>query len=394
MHACSGELKVRYCRYNAFMKIAIDARMLYWTGIGRYTKALLDELEQIDAENTYVVLMRKADWGLWEPTAPNFTKVEASVNPYTLGEQWAFYLQLRALGVDLVHFTAPNTPLLYQGRRVVTIHDLTLVDYDTSRGRGLAKLLRSAKRLPFRLVFWNNTRFATQLLADTDYVHDQLVERFGAKNGQVRTTLLAVDPNVAEPAPIERFGALGRYVFYIGNVYPYKNLISTLLAMVALGEAHEDVKMVVAGKRDAFSAELEREAAQLGLSERVKFVGYVSDGEMISLYRGAAAYVNPSLSEGFGLQGLEAMAQGVPVVASKASCLPEVYGEAAEYFDAKDAGDQAAALGRVLEDKARADKLRAAGLERVKAFSWRRMAEQTLKAYEAAGEGQVTEPKG
>jgi len=140
------------------MKIAIDARMLYWTGIGRYTKALLDELEQIDAENTYVVLMRKADWGLWEPTAPNFTKVEASVNPYTLGEQWAFYLQLRALGVDLVHFTAPNTPLLYQGRRVVTIHDLTLVDYDTSRGRGLAKLLRSAKRLPFRLVFWNNTQ--------------------------------------------------------------------------------------------------------------------------------------------------------------------------------------------------------------------------------------------
>ncbi len=367
------------------MKIAIDARMLYWTGIGRYTKALLDELQQIDTENTYIVLMRKADWGIWEPTAANFTKVEASINPYTLGEQWAFYLQLRALNVDLVHFTAPNTPLLYQGRRVVTIHDLTLVDFDTSRGRGLAKLLRSAKRLPFRLVFGNNIRFANQLVTDTDYVHDQLVERFGVKHGRVRTTLLAVDANVAEPAPIERLGPLGRYVFYIGNVYPYKNLSSTLKAMALMDMKYSDVKLIVAGKRDAFSAELEREAAELGLAERVKFVGYVSDGEMISLYRGAAAYVNPSLSEGFGLQGLEAMAQGTPVVAAKATCLPEVYGEAAEYFDPKDASDQAAALGRVLDDKALANKLRTAGKERVKAFSWRRMAEQTLEAYEAAG---------
>jgi len=366
------------------MKIAIDARMLFWTGIGRYTKALLDELEQIDTENTYVVLVRRADWELWEPTSANFTKVEVSINPYTFGEQWALWLQLRALGVDLVHFTAPNTPLLYRGPRVVTVHDLTLVDFDTSRGRGLGKWLRGLKRLPFRLVLWNDTRFATGIITATDYVHDQLVERFGMKNGRVRTTLLAVDPNVAEPAPIERLGALGRYVFYIGNMYPYKNIGSTLRALALLGEKHADVNLVVAGKRDVFSAALEAEAAELGVGERVKFVGYVSDGEMISLYRGAAAYVNPSLSEGFGLQGLEAMAQGTPVVAARASCLPEVYAEAAEYFEARDAGDQTAALTRVLEDEALAGRLRAAGHKRAKAFSWRRMAEETLAAYGAA----------
>jgi len=153
------------------------------------------------------------------------------------------------------------------------------------------------------------------------------------------------------------------------------------------------VNLVVAGKRDVFSAALEAEAAELGVGERVKFVGYVSDGEMISLYRGAAAYVNPSLSEGFGLQGLEAMAQGTPVVAARASCLPEVYAEAAEYFEATDAGDQAAALTRVLEDKVLADRLRAAGHERAKAFSWRRMAEETLAAYGAAVKG-GNRPKG
>ena len=367
------------------MRIAIDARMLYWTGIGRYTKALLEELQAIDSGNQYLVLMRRADWGLWEPAAANFTKVEASINPYTLGEQWAFYLQLKALNVGLVHFTAPNTPLLYRGRRVVTIHDLTLVDFDTSRGRGIGKWLRGVKRLPFRLVLENDTRFAARIITVTEYVRNQLVERFGVQPERISTTLLAVDAKMAAPEPVERLGQLGRYVFYIGNMYPYKNISSTLRALAKLGPEQADVNLVVAGKRDAYSAELAREARELGVGPRVKFVGYVSDGEMISLYRGARAYVNPSLSEGFGLQGLEAMAQGTPVVAARASCLPEVYGEAAEYFDPTDPADQAAAIARVLEDEALAGRLRAAGHARIKQFSWRRMAEQTLAVYEAAG---------
>lgn len=365
------------------MKIVIDARMLFWTGIGRYTKALLDELEQIDTQNSYVVLMRRADWRLWEPSSANFTKVEASIDPYTFGEQWAFWLQLRALNPDVVHFTAPNAPLIYQGCRVVTVHDLTLLDFDTSRGTGLAKWLRGAKRLPFRMVLENDVRFATAVITVTDYVRGQLKARYGVSRGRVRTTLLAVDPNLATPEPVGRFGELGTYVFYVGNMYPYKNLGSTIRALVEL-KNYPYLNLVIAGKRDVFSAELERQARELGVGERVKFVGYISDGELISLYRGAALYVNPSLSEGFGLQGLEAMAQGTPVVAARATCLPEVYSDAAEYFDPHDAKDQAAAIGRVLGDDTLAERLRAAGTERIKAFSWRQMAEQTLEVYREA----------
>lgn len=366
------------------MKIVIDARMLFWTGIGRYTKALLNELQQIDAANQYVVLVRREDWARWEPTAVNFTKVESSINPYSLAEQWQLYLQLRALEPDLVHFTAPNTPLLYQGRRVVTVHDLTLMDFNTSRGTGLIKWLRGLKQLPFRLVMANDARLATGLVTPTSYVGDQLVKRFGADPSKITTTLLAADPQVAEPASIERLGPLGRYLFHVGNMYPYKNLGSTIEALGELRYSHPDLMLVAAGTRDAFSAELERKAKALGIADRVKFVGYVSDGEMVSLYRGAAVYVNPSLSEGFGLQGLEAMAQGVPVVAARATCLPEVYGDAVAYFDPLKPVEQALAITGVLDSIEKAQQLRTAGAARIKEFSWRRMAEETLAAYTAA----------
>jgi glycosyltransferase involved in cell wall biosynthesis len=369
------------------MRIVIDARMLYWTGIGRYTKALLHELAQIDHENQYVVLVRRADWKLWEPEADNFVKVESSVNPYSLAEQWQLYLQLKALAPDLVHFTAPNAPLLYAGKRVTTIHDLTLLDFNTARGSGIMKWVRGLKQLPFRLVLTTDVRRSAALLTPTAYVGSQLVERLGAAEAQVRPTLLAADPQMAEPESLARFGELGKYLFYVGNMYPYKNVGATIEALAELGKTHPDVKLIAAGKKDAFSAELEAKAKAMGLVDKIKFVGFVSDGEMVALYRGAAAYVNPSLSEGFGLQGLEAMAQSTPVVAARASCLPEVYGDAAEYFDAADPADQARVIAGVLDDAELNARLRAAGPAHVAGFSWRRMAEQTLEAYKAAVKG-------
>ena len=96
----------------------------------------------------------------------------------------------------------------------------------------------------------------------------------------------------------------------------------------------------------------------------------------------AALYVFPSLSEGFGLPGLEAMLYGLPVAASRATCLPEVYGDAAEYFDPTSTDDIRSTINRLLSNPHRLAELRLTGLERVKNFSWLRMAEQTLSVYE------------
>lgn len=366
------------------MRIVIDARMLYWTGVGRYTKALLDELEAMQPGYEFIVLVRRADWALWEPKSAHFTKVECNINPYSLGEQIRLAGILMRLKPDLVHFTAPNAPIFYTGARIVNIHDLTLLDFDTSRGSGVMRWLRSAKRWPFKLVLLRDVRTAKRLITVTQYVAGELVRRYGVKPEIISTTLLAADAQVAEPADLARFGLGRRYVFYIGNAYPYKNIASSIRALPMLGDGLANVELVIAGKPDTYTVALKELAEKLGVTARVHFVGFVSDGEMVSLYRGASAYINPSLSEGFGLQGLEAMAQGCPVVAARATCLPEVYGEAAEYFDPHNPADQAAALGRVIGNAGRAQELRSAGQQRLKQFSWAKMAKETVAAYEAA----------
>jgi glycosyltransferase involved in cell wall biosynthesis len=150
------------------------------------------------------------------------------------------------------------------------------------------------------------------------------------------------------------------------------------------------LKLVVVGKPDYFRDQLMDQAREAGLAERVVFTGFVSDAELMSLYREAALYVYPSLSEGFGLQGLEAMGAGVPVLAAKASCLPEVYGGAAVYFDPHNVKDQAEKIADLLGNEGLRERLKVAGQKRVAEFSWRRMAETTLASYvEAVGRPKV-----
>lgn len=367
------------------MRVVIDGRMLYWTGVGRYTKALLDNLEQLDGENEYVVLVRPADRELWRPSAGNFRAVEVDINPYSLGEQLQLPAVIRKLQPDVVHFTTPNGPILYRGRRIVTVHDLTLLDYDTARGSGAGRWLRSLKKIPFRIILARNVAGADMVVTATHYVADQLAERFGVPRGRMTTTWLASDSQLAEPAPIDQLGAGKQFLLYWGNYYPYKNVGLLVEALTGLSAEYPDLKLVLGGNTEAFRDGLETRIRELGLTDRVILAGRVSDGELVTLCREATAYVNPSLSEGFGLQGLEAMSQGAPVVAARASCLPEVYGEAAAYFDPGDAQDLAATLKRLLADQSERERLSQAGRDRLKEFSWLRTAEQTLEVYRQMG---------
>jgi hypothetical protein len=108
----------------------------------------LRKLPKLDRENQYVVLVRRADWARWEPAAANFEKLECNIDPYTVDEQLRLSGILHDLRPDLVHLVTPNAAVLYDGPRVVTVHDLTLLDYDTSRGTGLAKWIKASKRIP------------------------------------------------------------------------------------------------------------------------------------------------------------------------------------------------------------------------------------------------------
>jgi glycosyltransferase involved in cell wall biosynthesis len=139
--------------------------------------------------------------------------------------------------------------------------------------------------------------------------------------------------------------------------------------------------LVLAGKKDQNYKLIEAKAKEGNLLDGVIFTGFVSEGELRWLYENCSAYIFPSLSEGFGLPGLEAMMHGAPVVSSNATCLPETHGDAAHYFDPLDTEDIAKKISEVLDDIKLRKELIEKGKKQAAKYSWRRMAEQTLAVY-------------
>jgi glycosyltransferase involved in cell wall biosynthesis len=364
------------------MKIVIDARIIY-TSTGRYVERLLHHLQAIDHKNEYVVLLLAKDMERWQPQADNFRKVEANFPIYSMSEQTGLRRLLDGLAPDLVHFTMPQQPMLYRGACVTTVHDLTLLDFVNRRQEGAARdLLRNViKPRVFRWVLAKAVRRSRAVLTPTNYVRDQLIDRYGLSPNRVVTTPEAADELAATPKRPAFVQSGEKFVMYVGNAYPYKNVGLLILAHQMLGR--DDMKLVLVGKTDYFYDLLAREAKQKGY-KNVVFTGFIPDEELAWLYQHAQLYVFPSLSEGFGLPPLEAMTYGLPVLASDASCIPEVLGGAAAYFNPRKPEELARKLRELLDNAKLRERLSEAGRERLKHFSWRRMAEQTLEMYERA----------
>jgi glycosyltransferase involved in cell wall biosynthesis len=143
-----------------------------------------------------------------------------------------------------------------------------------------------------------------------------------------------------------------------------------------------DLSLLLPGKmKDEFKKDFESWLAENSAAKSITAPGFISDEQLKWLYENAEAYVLPALSEGFGLPGLEAMVHGCPLVSSDATCLPEVYGDAAIYFNPEDINDMAEKTKAVLGDKTLQKQLIKNGNEQVKKYSWRRMSEQTLEVY-------------
>jgi glycosyltransferase involved in cell wall biosynthesis len=207
---------------------------------------------------------------------------------------------------------------------------------------------------------------------------DDLVRRFPAAAGKASVIPLAADARFGtpvDPAPVlARHGIDTPYVLAVGTVEPRKNLERLLGAWALLPDAVRDAHVLaLVGPRGWDDGAILASARSAG----ARLLGHVSDADLHALYAGCAAFAYPSLYEGFGLPVLEAMAAGAPVVTSSVSSLPEVAGDAALLVDPRDEPAIAAALTRLLTEPALADDLRARGVERAAAFSWRRTAHET-----------------
>lgn len=358
-------------------RIVIDARE--WSGsTGRYIRNLVRQLEALaPADDEYTVLMKPRDLAAWEPSKPNFRKLACPWREFTLlDEQLRFWRQLRDLKPDLVHFGKDHQPVLYRGTVVTTMHDLT-----TARFYNPAKLwpVFKFKQLVYRWLVRRIAKQSAAILTGSQFVKDDLVDFTGVDPDKITVTYEAADMIKDSPEAVAELESK-RFIMYVGRPTPHKNLNVLVKAFGLLRGRNPRLMLVLAGKKDANYRRLEKKLIKRGI-RGVVFTDYVSEGQLRWLYGHCAAYVFPSLSEGFGLPGLEAMAHGAPVVSSSATCLPEIYGNAAHYFDPLDVTAMADAVNEVLTDKVLRAELVKKGRLRAAKYSWQEMAKETLAVY-------------
>ena len=363
------------------MRIAIDARILP-TSTGRYAQRLLEHLQVIDKNNDYLVLLDKEGYGRWRPISPNFQKILAPYSMYGSDGQIKMARLLKKLRPDVTHFTFQQTALPYRGKKVVTIHDLTQLRFKNVKG---SRLVYGIKQRLLAAAMKRSAKSARLVITPTEFVKRDAMKRFKLPAGKIIVTYEAAEPSPdITPRPYPSLSGK-RFALYVGTAHAHKNLHRLVDAFALLSRSDPTLALVIVGRRSQFHERLERYVVAREI-HGVVFTGFVEDAQLAWLYGHALFYVFPSLSEGFGLPGLEAMAYGTPVVSSHATCLPEVYGQAARYFDPNNTEDMAQKMLEVATNERLRRRLAQAGQQQVARYSWRRMAEQTLAAYhQAAG---------
>ena len=358
-------------------RIVIDARNS-GTSTGRYTDKLIENLQVIDRVNQYIIILNATRFNEVKLIAPNFSKVKTKYKEFTFGEQLGFAWQLYRLRADLVHFAMVQQPLLYVKKSVTTIHDLTTVRF---RNPAKPLLWYYLKLPPYWFVIQIVFRRAKAIITPTQYVLKDLIRFTKHRPAHALHTYESADLIKEAPEPVVNL--IGKqFILYVGRPTPHKNLERLMDSFKNLVEKYPELYLVLAGKKDALMEQHENYALEYGI-KNVIVTGFVSEGSLRWLYEHTACYVFPSLSEGFGLPGLEAMRHGALVASSKATCLPEVYGEAAHYFSPYSINEMTEAIHDVLSNNKLRIELARKSKKLVTKYSWLRMAEQTKKVYES-----------
>ncbi|MGD0454662.1 MAG: glycosyltransferase family 1 protein [Solirubrobacteraceae bacterium] len=324
-----------------------------------------------------------AGGGPWGELIPAVTVPVHARNrvQWVAGEQALLAPLAARARVDVLHSLASTAPLWGPFRRVTTVHDLIYARFPEThagiRDKGMRVLVPAAVRRSHRV------------MADSQSTREDLISLLGISGERVDVVPLGLGAlrraqPLSEAETRARFDLGARRVLLsLSAKRPHKNLGALIDALARIPFERRPV-LVLPGYPTPHEQELRERASSAGVAADVRFPSWVSETEIEGLWELAAAFVFPSLYEGFGLPVLEAMARGVPVACSNASSLPEVAGGAALMFDPGDEAAIAAAVERLLGDTAEVERLRAAGLERVREFTWERTARLTLESYRRA----------
>ena len=374
------------------LRIAIDytSAVNQNAGIGRFVRSLVGAVLEQDQTNSYLLLHAAPNPGLRPrfPTGANVSRL-----PLRLSERWLNIVWHRAQAplpidwltgpVDVYH--SPDFVLapVRRARSILTVHDLAFLLYPEYADERLRTYLeRTVPRSVDRADF---------VVADSENTRNDVICLLGVEPERVEVVPGGVDPSFRPVDDVARLHEIRRhlglddeapFILWVSTIEPRKNL-DGLLEAFAILKSRQSLphKLVLVGRKGWLWEGIMDKAERSPVRDEIVFPGFIPEGELATLYSAAEMFAFPSHYEGFGLPVLEAMACGTPVVASRASSLPEVVGDAGLQVDPDDPEQLAAALELLALNPSLRDDLRRRGLERAARFTWQAAAAQMLDVY-------------
>jgi glycosyltransferase involved in cell wall biosynthesis len=371
------------------MRIAIDAHAIgsRLTGNERYIENLVDHLLKIDSQNEYFLFFTHEGARLrWAKRAPNAQTLLVSNNPFwRLGVE--FPRHLRNLRADVFHYQYTG-PAISVCPELVTIHDVSFERYP--------EIFSPSERYRLKYTVRKAARKARKVITVSEFSKSEILHFYDVEANKVKVIYNGVGSEFdskAETVEIEKrlqlYGVRRPYILSVGNVSKRKNHRIAVAGFARWLKSHpgSPYAFVVAGKPSDAMADVKEQMENEGLdSQRLKILGYVAEQDLPFLYGGAGALLNMSYYEGFGLPLVEAMRAGVPVIASRASCFPEIVDNAGRLVEPTDAQGIADALQEVLGNQVLRDELIGRARQRVECFCWELAAKETLRVYYEASQ--------
>jgi glycosyltransferase involved in cell wall biosynthesis len=339
-----------------------------------YTWQLARALQRYSDELELIILAH-------ESTAPAFRSLSHTVHTVSmdatnrmrrvLWEQFSLPKEIERYAPEVVHGPGNVLPGRTSARSVVTIHDFQWYYYPEN--------FSFARRIYLQHMVKSSARSADRVICVSQATKRDLLTFCRVNEDRV---------SVIHEAGLTQDESMPRRDLDVGSSLPHKNLARLIDAfgMVASRIPHD---LLIVGESFGFHSALTGAVDRVNREhgQRIRFTGYVRREDLVGLYHCSDAFVFPSLFEGFGIPAVEAMGCGVPVIASSATSLPEVIGDAGAFFDPMNTEDLAAQLARVCLDRNYHRTLSDAGRTRARSFSWDAMAQQTLEVYRAAAQG-------
>lgn len=359
------------------MRVGFDARMIDHPGIGRYIANLLNAMFEQAGRDEFVLfgdskMLSTIDYG---PSTVDIIEYNARI----YGWAESFFDPFEKANLDIMHVPHFNVPILERTNKlVVTIHDLIYLKFTES-------VPDFMQGIAVRYVISNAVKKADKIIAVSENTKKDIIEHFPAATGKVEVIHEAADPIFAKiDDEGKKEGIRKKYnlppaiILYVGSLKKHKNIERLIDAYIDLKSKGIRHKLVIVGRYRPKEAQVLKKIQ----SSDALYLGEVPTDDLALIYNLASLLVMPSLYEGFGLPALEAMASGVPVAASSVASLPEVIGDAGILLDPEDISNISEVIYKGLVDDDLRRELIRKGLERVKEFSWKKTAQQTLQLYE------------